>query len=858
MIEFLSFFLVLTTGQMPVELAVAGPVAAVELRLDGRTVGTLRGEPWSTLCDLGPELAPRELVAIARDAAGRELDRAVQWINVGTQSSGATMSFETDPEGRPRAVGLEWESIGRRRPQAIEVAFDGEPLDASDPKRVELPPYDANSLHFVAAVVRFSDRLVTRIDAGFGGVYTETVASELTAVPVTLEKRGRTPRREKLRSLFVKDGEPVRVHGVEKTDAELIVVRDPASESYFGRMTEGALRARPTFDDDTRLFFLTPRPTRMLPEVVASEVFPHSRRYPAAEDGLLYLTQRQPPLTFPVHLADAVAVAGMTAQASHRRRAVVLVLGGAPADESRYSPDQVREYLRRLRVPFYVWSMLSGAPPTAWGDTRFVGSGGDLAEAVAEVRRDLAAQRIVWLEGRHLPQAVELADEDEGLRLAVAPRAVEPPRVMPPPAEPPRAGFPSTPPPATESAEVRWAHVEDDEERMVELFSQRDGLVEGSHPVELVVVGPVAEVEVRLDERAVGTVSAEPWALDVDLGEGVAPHRLTVLARDRQGRELERTERWLNVVTPAEDLTAVAVTVDRGVDLPGPGAMATWFVADGKPVRVEKLESGAAEVAIVRDPLIQPRLEALAAGFLDFILSPSDKAQLGRRLSARGSPFQTLAADGLTEAQIRAAHRAMRRLRSATTALGAGVDVGFISPMAAPVSAVESERNLYNRSGPYTAADGDFIDLAANITVGTAHRLSDAVAVAAMELHGTGERRAVVALVGAERGDESFFTPAQVRAYLRALQVPLFVWSAAPSPPGPHPEWGAVRWVYSRHQKRWPNNFEDAAAELRRHLASQRIVYLAGRHLPQAIALTEDAVGLRLAGAGELEEGGAP
>jgi hypothetical protein len=577
MIEFLSFFLVLATGPRPVELAVAGPMATVELRLDGRPVATIAGEPWSTLCDLGSELAPRELTAIARDAEGRELDRATQWINVGAQSSGATMSFEGDTEGRPRAVGVRWESIGRRQPQAIEVAFDGEPLEVSDPERVVLPPYDPESLHFVSAAVRFSDRLVTRLDAGFGGVYTDSVASELTAVPVILGKGARAPRPEELRSAFLKDGERLEVHGFEKTGAEIFVVRDPASQPHFASMIQVARRRRPTFGDDVRLYFLSPRPDLMSPGVVTSEVFPRSPRYPAGDDGLLFLTVGRP----------AVVLAGQ---------------------------------LDRLR-----------------------------------------------------------------------------------PAAPP----PATESPAPESLAEPLPEVEG-EPGLIEFFSRRDGLVTGPQRVELSVVGPVAGVEIRLDRRTVGTLSAEPWTLEADLGHDLAPHRLAALARDRDGRELERTERWLN-------------------------------------------------------------------------LAP---------------------------------------------------------------------RNLFNFTGPYTPVDGDVLDLVHRISARAAHRLADVVAVAARELQGSGRRRAVVVLLGDERPDESLFTAAQVRTYLRALQVPVFIWSAAPVPPRPHREWGAARRVSSRHEKQPLANFEIAAAELRRHLESQRIVHLAGRHLPQSIALTEEAAAARLRLAG--------
>ena len=46
-IAFLSLFFGLITGSYPVELSVQGPVATVELLVDGRSVRTLQGPPSS-------------------------------------------------------------------------------------------------------------------------------------------------------------------------------------------------------------------------------------------------------------------------------------------------------------------------------------------------------------------------------------------------------------------------------------------------------------------------------------------------------------------------------------------------------------------------------------------------------------------------------------------------------------------------------------------------------------------------------------------------------------------------------------------------------------------------------------------
>jgi len=117
-----------------------------------------------------------------------------------------------------------------------------------------------------------------------------------------------------------------------------------------------------------------------------------------------------------------VAVAGLRAYGSYSRRAVVLVLGSSGPDQSRYEPGPVRRYLERLRVPLYVWSLVAPGshPPAAaaWGQAEDASSWPALEQAVGRLRRDLDRQSIVWLEGRHLPQQIELAAGEDGLELA--------------------------------------------------------------------------------------------------------------------------------------------------------------------------------------------------------------------------------------------------------------------------------------------------------------------------------------------------------------------------------------------------------------------------------------------------------
>lgn len=461
MVEFLSFFLVLTTGPKPIELAVTPPVVTVEAELDGQPIATLSGRPWAFMCDFGEDPEPHELTVIGRDAEGREIDRSSQWINLGIQPARARMSFKEDEHGDIRALGLIWESIGQRTPTAIEVTFDGQSLAIEDPRHIPLPAYDPDSAHFISAELQFTSKSrsraahmgqITRLDASFGGEFGEEVSSDLTALPVVLAPRARMPSREKLGSWFIKDGRELQVQAVEKGPADVVVVRHPAAQRRLERLARAAMAShrkplsgteirrrrqpRPppgdaTFGLDTHLRFVAPFAVPLYTRSeVTPDLFAHSERYDAEDTGLLWLTHQVPPSLFPFELAEAVALAGMTANASSRRRAVLVLLDNEPEDPSEYSPVAVRRYLRLLRVPLYVWST-TPETRTAWGEARFVGdqpqrpgSTKSLAEAVRALDRDLQRQRIVWLRGRHLPSEIELSAEAEGrLSLLLTPEA---------------------------------------------------------------------------------------------------------------------------------------------------------------------------------------------------------------------------------------------------------------------------------------------------------------------------------------------------------------------------------------------------------------------------------------------------
>ncbi len=471
-ITFLTLFLGLGSGPHPVELAVRGPVeriAGIELLLDGAPAGRLAGPPWRTKVDFGPGLLPHELVARALDAEGQEIGRARQWVNLPRPPAEVEIALETAPEGgRPRAALLAWQSLTSARPAEVIVILDGQalpaatgpsgpsdPSDPSDPSgpsgqpaaarrlRVPLPEVDLETAHVLSVEVRFSPAVSAHRDLVFGGGGGE-VSTELTAVPVKAV-RGKLPPRERLQGSLLggRPLRPLRIVAVEDEPAELVVVRDVGTRDALrslgsvGRITRDAngrpsrdpsyLRYDLTLERDARVRVLWPASRRTGGDGLLFDLFDSSRYFSARDGGLHWLLtqvgnpdERGPQQRF----TDSVAVAGLQVLAGNGPRAVLLVLNPDTPDHSRYAPEQVRRYLEAIRVPLFVWSL---KPPTpalseAWGAAEDVSSLANLRIAVGRLKRELAAQRVVWVDGLHLPQTISVAP-GAGLELAgVAPR----------------------------------------------------------------------------------------------------------------------------------------------------------------------------------------------------------------------------------------------------------------------------------------------------------------------------------------------------------------------------------------------------------------------------------------------------
>ncbi|MCU0292062.1 MAG: hypothetical protein MUF10_08755 [Thermoanaerobaculaceae bacterium] len=425
MVAFQTVFLGLVFGLAPVRVAVSPPVASVELLKDGVSVGTVQGEPWEISCNFGPAPLPHELVAVARDAQGNEVGRALQLVNLPRATTEATITVKPGATGQPSTACLTWSSIDKAKAKRFEVTLDGAPVKVKDPERIELPPVDLARPHFLAAEVVFPKGVVARAEASFGGEVKARAESKLTAYPVVLRPGFELPPAEAMQGWFRKGGQPLQVVAVEEGYYDVVLVFDQDSAGRSRGITPGNINSA-VLDHE-----VTIQPSRggnrlsglwAVPVTIGGQdtkevrgVFPASFPLDFDVDEVRKLIFRFPPPAADrtrQSLANAVASAGMQAAALGRRRAVVLLVGEAAPDLSTITPQAARAYLESMNVPLFIWTTerrISALDLPGWGLPDDASTDQQLQAAVGRLDKALRAQRIVWLAGSHLPSAITIA-----------------------------------------------------------------------------------------------------------------------------------------------------------------------------------------------------------------------------------------------------------------------------------------------------------------------------------------------------------------------------------------------------------------------------------------------------------------
>jgi len=438
MVTFLSLFLWLMTDVHPVKVAVEPGVASVEIFLDGESVGVATAPNWETDCDFGQRLRPHRLVAVAKGTSGEEKGRAVQFVNSPRARAEVDLVFEGGTPEAPTLLRVITESGERLKPLAVFVTFDGFMLQQGSDGRFELPTFDPRQTHLVSAEGFFPEGATARRDVIFSSTFGGQVATELTAISVTVDKRRKLLARE-LEGLLRAGDEVLTVAAVDRRGGRVYMVRDhgawPALRrtgrvidnrdvtsrrvymKELVRRAEGNAWVEEISPENDRFYLLVPNPT----ESRGIKLFPVLQPFNLENWGMPWLSTHivsSKATARGQRLSEAVALAGVRAAAGGCPRVVVLVLGDNAVDESWHRPPTVREYLRALRVPLVVWSPERDLSSSSWGKAETATGIGGLNQASRRLLKNLRRQWIVWVEGRYLPHEIELAENDKGIRLA--------------------------------------------------------------------------------------------------------------------------------------------------------------------------------------------------------------------------------------------------------------------------------------------------------------------------------------------------------------------------------------------------------------------------------------------------------
>ena len=430
MVEFITLLLGLMIGPRTVELSAEPHVASIRLHMDGEYLATLdEGPPWRALVDLGPELRPHRLEAIAFDAEGKRVGRAQQILNYLRPSYAVSIALgDETPEGR-RTGRLVWRAVLDQDPSRLQAHFDGRPLPIDERGGFVLPEHDLADPHVIEARAWFPDGTETRAELAFGGGLGEVLTSALS--PLALRSpRGVPWTKQRLDGWIEHDDRPIGVFATRSAPRRVVMVRDIAANLAvrgFARRLERLSSRDDTWTGDTvetYLSYVSPLPIEGYPGTFELRDPPKART-DRAELGRALVGM------FAVREADveadardeqqlwaALAVAGKRAASSRGPRAVFMMVDEG-LDPGPPAPDhpglgQTLAYLESLRVPVFVWAPteqalvdlgLETAPP------RVLHGLHGLRQIVREIDAELDAQTIVWVEGDVLPHEVELSDK---------------------------------------------------------------------------------------------------------------------------------------------------------------------------------------------------------------------------------------------------------------------------------------------------------------------------------------------------------------------------------------------------------------------------------------------------------------
>jgi hypothetical protein len=401
------------------------------------------------------------------------------------------------------------------------------------------------------------------------------------------------------------------------------------------------------------------------------------------------------------------------------------------------------------------------------------------------------------------------------------------------------------------------------------------GLISGPQHVELQPGPAVASVHILLDGKEVGAMQHAPWSVNVDFGPLIAPAELVAIGYDARGDEVARTSQTLNLPRPFADFVISVKNDTKGA--PGSAELRWEHLQGAKPVKSSlkidgktvPLDAGLHAKLPHLDPN-QPHVLAASMQFEDGFVSRRELVIGGgvgdiadallTPVAVRQPPLETLPPNpsscftsGGSPVRVSAIEKGQAHVilvvdpdpRDAVKALNPNFSPGMSGPgvrsqISLPTGTwlqllwpiAERYKTTSNSSAvifpPSTfveAGQGGLMWFLTRAYSGRfdeyAPRLfTDAAGVAGLNAITGGNRRAVVVVLDHQK-DGSGHDPASIRAYLRAIGVPLYVWSVS----GPRPElqaaWGDIDDISNAPR------LKAAADRLRADLESQRVAWLA-------------------------------
>lgn len=416
------------------------------------------------------------------------------------------------------------------------------------------------------------------------------------------------------------------------------------------------------------------------------------------------------------------------------------------------------------------------------------------------------------------------------------------------------------------------------------------GLVHGPLAVSLSAGPDVARVELRVDGAKTAEL-APPWRVDLDFGPELAPHELVAVAYGSDGRRLGEARQWVNRARPQAEASfalersrdgrvVAARLVWRSVTASAPKSVAVTF--DGYPVaandlsRIEVPPHAASVSHVLTADLAFPggATATAVAGFggqrrdeAERELTPfpvrvppktelPKPARLAGWFEADGAPLDVAAVEsGPAEVHFVVAGAARQDLdriwrsdpwpwpwpRPKPLELPKGTRYRFVATQLDLVDDAEGSTRLFSTSEELTPEDVSFLHAGSSALLDVPPStpcVAESVAVSALETTLRERRRAIVLLLGEGARDEGRYDASRVRRYLSRLRVPLHVWRTSAGEVPAAADWPAA--VDASTVDAMGRAFD----ALRQDLATQRIVWLEGRHAPSAISLTPQATGV--------------